>query len=87
MDPRLFLTLPLLVFLGFTSSQINAAKPNNILFIYTDDHAPGMLGILGHPDVKTPHIDELYREGFHFTQGYNMGSMVSPVCFPSRAML
>lgn len=63
------------------------AKPVNVLFFYSDDHAPGALGALGHPDVKTPHLDALYRDGFHFSQAYNMGSMVMPVCLPSRAML
>jgi arylsulfatase A-like enzyme len=81
-------TLVLFVSLGLSAgSDSLSAKQKNVLFLFSDDQVPGTLGALGHPDVKTPNIDRLYRKGFHFNQGYSMGSMIGPVCLPSRSML
>ncbi|MDB4444848.1 sulfatase-like hydrolase/transferase, partial [Akkermansiaceae bacterium] len=42
------------------------AKRPNILVILTDDHRYDALGFLGHPFLKTPHMDRLAAEGVHF---------------------
>ncbi len=56
-------------------------KKPNILAIMSDQHAPGVLGCLGHPCVKTPHIDALAARGVTFTQAY----CPYPMCTPARA--
>jgi choline-sulfatase len=55
-------------------------KPN-ILVIMSDQHAPSVIGALGHPTVKTPHLDQLASRGVAFTQAY----CPYPMCTPSRA--
>ena len=42
-----------------------SARPN-ILVILTDDHRYDAMGFLGHPFLKTPHLDRLAAEGVHF---------------------
>ncbi len=58
------------------------AKPN-IIFILADDMGYGDVGFTGQKQIKTPHLDQLAREGMRFTQYY----AGSPVCAPSRASL
>jgi len=63
-----------------------ANKPN-ILFIITDDLRYDAIAALGNPDVITPNIDEIVRNGVAFTQAHMPGSTTHPVCMPSRAMI
>jgi arylsulfatase A-like enzyme len=58
------------------------SKPN-IIFILADDMGYGDIGAFGNPDVETPNLDRLTREGISLTQHY----AGSPVCAPSRAAL
>ncbi len=55
-------------------------RPPNVLMICIDDLNDwvGFLG--GHPDVKTPHMDRLAKQGLNFTNAH----CVVPVCSPSR---
>lgn len=55
------------------------AKPN-ILFIMVDEMKWNVMGCAGHPLVKTPHLDQLAREGTRFATAYT----VAPICTPSR---
>lgn len=56
----------------------------NIIVIFTDDQGFADLGIQGQlSDVKTPHIDQLARDGVRMTSGY----ITAPQCIPSRAGL
>jgi arylsulfatase A-like enzyme len=59
-----------------------AEKPN-IVIIFADDLGYGDLGIYGHPTIKTPHLDQMAREGQKWTNFYVGAS----VCTPSRAAL
>jgi len=59
-----------------------ASKPNVIL-ILADDLGYGDVGCYGAPDVKTPVMDQLVKEGVRCTDGY----AAFPVCSPSRAAL
>lgn len=59
------------------------AAPPNILLINVDDLGYGDLGCYGHPVVRTPHLDQLAREGLRFTHFY----AASALCSPSRAAL
>jgi arylsulfatase len=57
-------------------------KPN-IILILADDLGYNELGCYGQEKIKTPHIDQLAKEGMRFTQFYSG----SPVCAPSRSVL
>jgi arylsulfatase A len=63
------------------AQQPAAAKPNVVLII-TDDVGYGDLGSYGAPDVKTPNIDRLAREGTRLTDFY-----AAPSCSPTRTAL
>ena len=67
-------------------SQLNAfsagKKPPNLLLILVDDMGYGDLGCYGAPDIATPNIDGLAREGVRLTQAYAF-----PVCTPTRCAL
>ncbi|HEX4119476.1 MAG TPA: sulfatase-like hydrolase/transferase [Verrucomicrobiae bacterium] len=58
------------------------AKPN-ILVIVTDDQGRGDYSAFGTKDIRTPHIDRIFREGMTFHNFYAN----SCVCSPSRASL
>jgi N-acetylgalactosamine-6-sulfatase len=60
-------------------SRVLAERPN-FIFILADDLGWSDLGCYGHPQIKTPNLDRLAREGTLFTQFYVNGS----VCSPSR---
>ena len=55
-------------------------KSPNILFIMADQLRYDYLGCMGHPHVKTPHIDALAKNGVRFHHFYCNG----PVCGASR---
>jgi len=59
----------------------------NIVFLLADDLRPDCLGVLGHPVVKTPHLDKLLEHGFIFRNAYVLGSNSGAVCTPSRTMI
>ncbi len=52
----------------------------NILLIYTDQQRHDALGANGNPDIQTPHLDRLAREGVNFDHYF----VQNPVCMPSR---
>jgi arylsulfatase A-like enzyme len=59
----------------------SATRPNVVLII-TDDVGYGDIGSYGAPDIKTPNIDSLARNGTRLTDFY-----AAPNCSPTRAML
>ena len=60
-----------------------AEAPKNIVFVLTDDHRYDAMGFLGHPFLKTPHMDRLAKDGTNFTAGY----VTTSLCSPSRASI
>src|SRR6516165_2633802 len=60
----------------------DARKPN-ILIILADDLGYGELTCQGNPQIPTPNIDSIARNGIRFTSGYVSG----PYCSPTRAAL
>ena len=57
------------------------AKRPNVIFILTDDQGPWAAGCYGNPEIRTPNIDRLAREGTRFENFF----VATPVCSPSRA--
>jgi arylsulfatase A-like enzyme len=60
-----------------------AQERPNLVLIVADDLGHGDLGSYGAPDIRTPSLDRLAREGVRFTQFYAN----APVCTPTRAAL
>ncbi len=66
---------------GCTGAAESQKAPNIIIF-FTDDQGYTDLGIHGaDPDVRTPNLDQLARDGVLFANGY----VTAPQCVPSRA--
>lgn len=55
----------------------------NILWLMSDQHHAGCMGVAGHPDVRTPNLDGLARRGVMFTRAY----CNNPICGPSRVSM
>jgi arylsulfatase A-like enzyme len=60
----------------------SAGERPNVVLIVTDDVGYGDFGSYGAPDVRTPNIDSLARDGTRFTDFY-----ASPQCTPTRTSL
>ncbi|MGB5746849.1 MAG: sulfatase [Desulfobacterales bacterium] len=56
-------------------------KDPNIIFILTDDHRWDAMSSMGHPFIKTPHLDRLADEGILFENAF----VTTSLCSPSRA--
>ncbi|WP_020469194.1 sulfatase family protein [Zavarzinella formosa] len=59
----------------FVVSPIFAAEPPNVLMIVGDDWGWTDFGFMGHPEIKTPHLDRLAKEGVLFPNGYTPTSL------------
>ena len=46
------------------------SKRPNLILIMTDEMRGDCLGIAGHPDVKTPHLDTLAAQGIFYPNAY-----------------
>ncbi|GIW79291.1 MAG: N-acetylgalactosamine-6-sulfatase [Gemmatales bacterium] len=58
-----------------------AAMPRpNIILMMADDLGWGDTGYNGHPVLKTPHLDQMAKEGLRFDRFY----AAAPVCSPTR---
>lgn len=79
--PALLAALALTCSAG-SMTAADAQRPN-ILLILADDLGYGELNCQGNPQIPTPHIDSLARNGTRFTSGYVSG----PYCSPTRAAL
>jgi arylsulfatase A-like enzyme len=60
-----------------------AATAPNVLLIVADDMGWTDFRFMGHPHVRTPHLDRLAAEGLLFTRGY----VPSSLCCPSLASI
>jgi arylsulfatase A-like enzyme len=67
------------------AQTLSAAEPlrPNIIWIMADDLGYGDLGCYGQQLIKTPHLDQLAKDGMKFTQFYAGAT----VCAPSRSVL
>jgi arylsulfatase A-like enzyme len=64
-------------------AQVPDGQRPNVVLIITDDVGYGDFGSYGAPDLKTPHIDGLARDGVRLTDFYANGA----TCSPTRAGL
>lgn len=55
----------------------------NVVLICVDQWRGDCLSAAGHPDVHTPHLDELAGEGVRFDRAYS----ATPTCVPARVAL
>jgi arylsulfatase A-like enzyme len=69
--------------LVFGTCGLAATPRPNIIFLLTDDQRDGTFGAMGHPWVKTPHVDRLINGGVRFANTY----IAEPTCSPSRTAL
>jgi len=60
-----------------------AEAPPNVVIILSDDQGWGDYGFMGHPVVRTPHLDALAARSLVYERGY----VVSPLCRPSLASI
>lgn len=67
----------------FQVTDSKPEKPLNILLLYADDWRHDTLGCAGNPVVKTPHLDQLSKNGFRFTNN----CATTSICGVSRANL
>ncbi|MGC6427900.1 MAG: sulfatase [Akkermansiaceae bacterium] len=71
-----------LLSLIFICSLLQATNIPNFVIIFTDDQGYQDLGCYGSPDIATPHLDRMAKEGMKFTSFY-----AQTICGPSRAAL
>jgi arylsulfatase A-like enzyme len=70
-----------------TASLLAAADRPNFIFLFADDQRADTIGAWGNPNVRTPNLDSLVREGYSFRNNYCMGGDGGAICVFSRAML
>ncbi len=59
------------------------ARPLNVLFIFTDDHAYQAISAYGSNRNRTPNIDRIARDGMLFDRAF----VTNSICAPSRAVI
>lgn len=65
------------------AQALSADSRPNVVFILADDLGYRELGSFGQQLIRTPHLDELARQGMRLTQHYSGNA----VCAPSRCVL
>ena len=73
--------LPLFLALLCAATQHAIAERPNVVLCMSDDQGWGDVGYNGHPVLRTPHLNQMAREGIRFDRFY----ATSPVCSPTRA--
>lgn len=79
---RIVLRTAFSVLLVFAMQSARAAQPN-VVMIISDDQAWNDYGFMGHPDIQTPHLDQLAAESVVFKRGY----VPTALCRPSLMTL
>jgi arylsulfatase len=86
---RRIIPLALLALLAFACMSLpDRIKPEssempNVILIFTDDQGYRDLGVFGAPDIETPYLDKLAREGVRLTSYYT----AQAICSASRAAI
>jgi uncharacterized sulfatase len=77
------LALAILTVLAGCQAAPTPTRAPNIVMIIADDQAWGDFGFMGHPDILTPHLDQLAARSALFERGY----VPSSLCRPSLATM
>ena len=73
---------------SFTGVLAGAAPTRpNFLFMIADDLTFRGINAMGNPEVHTPNLDRLVKQGVAFTHCFHQGSWLGAVCVASRSML
>ena len=67
----------------FLVGQVVSAGRPNILFMFSDDHAPTAISAYGSKLIQTPNLDRIAREGVRFDRCL----VTNSICGPSRAVV
>jgi arylsulfatase A len=67
---------------GVVMAAAVAADRPNVVIILADDLGYGDLGCYGSPNIETPNLDRMAREGIRLSSFY-----AAPVCSPSRSQI
>lgn len=78
-----FLLITALGTARLTAAERPAARPPNVVIIFTDDQGYGDVGVFGATSYPTPNLDRMAKEGRRFTDFH----VAQPVCSASRAAL
>ena len=73
----------LLAWLFLSATHAAETSRPNIIFILADDLGINDLACYGRREHRTPHLDQLARDGTRFTSAY----CAQPICSPSRAAI
>ncbi len=73
----------LLLLLAASNLSVAAEHRPHIVLVLADDLGLGDLSCYGGEIVKTPHLDQIAREGTRFTQFYS----AAPICSPARCAI
>ncbi|EMI42238.1 sulfatase-like hydrolase/transferase [Rhodopirellula sp. SWK7] len=79
---RLFTACFLAFLTTLTATSLHAERPN-VVFLLSDDQGWNDYGLMGHPHIQTPALDELAKRGLVYERGY----VTAPLCRPSLASL
>ncbi|NME72082.1 sulfatase family protein [Flammeovirga aprica] len=73
-------TLIISLVLSFTTSNFAQDQKPNVILFFADDFGYGSTNVYGAPKdlIQTPHINQLAKEGIHFTNAFTTGSVCSP---------
>jgi len=72
----------LLCFIGVVSAgRCEATEKPNIVLVMADDQGWGQTSYIGHPHLKTPHLDTMAEAGIRFNRFY----AAAATCSPTRA--
>ena len=66
---------------GTESKPKKPLQPPNVVLIFTDDQGYQDVGVFGSPDIETPNLDKMAKDGVQLTSYYS----AQAVCSASRA--
>ena len=63
--------------------RVGTTPQRSVIFILSDDHRYDAMGFMGHPFLKTPHLDSIAANGVHLKNA----CVTTALCSPSRASI
>lgn len=78
-----FLSCAAMALVAAAIGPAQAAPRPNVVLLVTDDQRADCLSCSGHPQLQTPHIDRLAREGVRYANAF----VTTAICCTSRASL